>query len=69
MTEQASRETTAKDIEGVYVVCQSPAEGGRDDDFGCGYEGSLVPSDWDTRDWAYTICPQCFGSNWTRVYS
>lgn len=69
MTEQASRETTAKDVEGAHFVCEAPSFDREGRQFGCGYEGYLIPNDWDTRDWARATCPQCFEPIWTRVYA
>lgn len=66
MTEQASRETVRGDIEGVHYECEHyDAEGHVT---GCGYEGYLIPVDWDTEDWARVTCPTCFEPGWVRVY-
>lgn len=64
MTEQASRETTAKDVEGVKFHCYNEDSSVS----GCGYEGHLIPNDWDTPDWARATCPGCFEPIWARVY-
>lgn len=61
MTEQASRETVRGDIEGVLFHCSRPT-------YGCGYEGYLIPTEWETRDWARANCPGCFEPIWERVY-
>lgn len=57
MNELASRETKHGDIEGVRLFCE------------CGADKTLIPVDWDTRDWAKVVCPVCFREVWIEVYS
>lgn len=57
--EVPSKETTDRDIEGVHYACERA---------GCGYEGNLIPAEWDTRDWARVVCPRCFEPDWKKTY-
>lgn len=56
--QEVSRETVAKDIEGLAHLCNN-----------CGRDATLVPLDWDTADWAKVVCPMCFEIDWIRVYA